>query len=250
MLFHQLREHALHAIKQHSLRVVECGMGAMFTYTKITDGSLEATGICLTPRAEGANGGLQSNTLEDILTQGLQYDYGKRAFALATINAISQYLLIRDKPVLTQDLRGTLTQFVLNNTKKDSKIMFIGDLQPVVHTLKQERDNVSVFCRQHTDVQNGVYNDIYEYEAISQADILIITGAALIGSTIDALLHFANKVPIKVLTGFSAGTYPAWFKGSGLTHIGSMYLEDIRHSTLLHHNLNEIFTYPCYISEV
>ena len=250
MLFYQLQQNALTCIDSHSLRLVECGMGAQFTYTKITDGSRGATGICLTPKTEGFNGGFQGGDLRELLTQGSAYDAGKRAFALSAINAISQYLLIKDKPILQQDMRASLAQFVLENTNQDSKIMFVGHLQPVVAALKERRNNVSVFCRQHTDVANQVYNDIYEYEAISQADVLIITGATLIGSTIDALLHFSKDVPIKVLTGFSAGAYPAWFRNSGLTHIGSMYLEDIRHSTLLHNNLNEVFTYPCYISKI
>lgn len=250
MLFYQLQQNALACIDSLSLRLVECGMGAQFTYTKITDGSKGATGICLTPKTEGFNGGFQGGDLRELLTQGSAYDAGKRAFALSAINAISQYLLIKDKPILQQDMRATLTQFILNNTTMDSKIMFVGHLQPVVQALKEKRDNVSVFCRQHTDTQNQVYNDIYEYEAISEADVLIITGATLIGSTIDALLHFAKDVPIKVLSGFSAGAYPKWFEQSGITHIGSMYLEDIKHSTLLYNNLVEIFTYPCYIEQV
>lgn len=250
MLFYQLQQNALSCIDSHSLRLVECGMGAQFTYTKITDGLSESTGVCLTPKTEGFNGGFQDGDLRELLTQGSAYDAGKRAFALSAINAISQYLLTKNKPLLQEDMRASLTQFILKNTTVDSKIMFVGHLQPVVKALKEKRNNVSVFCRQHTDVANQVYNDIYEYEAISQADVLIITGATLIGSTIDALLHFAKDVPIKVLSGFSAGAYPAWFEKSGLTHIGSMYLEDIKHSTLLHNNLGEIFTYPCYITKV
>ncbi|WP_024954134.1 Rossmann-like domain-containing protein [Sulfurospirillum arcachonense] len=250
MLFYKLQENALRCIEENSLQFVESGMGALFTYTKITDGLNEATGVCLTPKTEGAIGRFCPGDLKNLLIQGNVYDAGKRAFSLSTMNAISQYLLSKEKLKLEEDLRDNLTKFILKNSHENSKIIFIGHLQPVVKALKEKRKNISVFCRQHTDVENKIYNDIYEYEAISQADILIITGATLLGSTIDAILHFSKNVPIKVITGFSAGTYPSWFKDSGLTHVASLYLKNINHSTLLHNNLNEIFTYPCYISKI
>lgn len=250
MLFYKLQEKAFEAIERYNLTLTECGMGAQFTYTKISDGKKECTGICLTPKAEGSNGGFEGDSLIDSLSFASSFDSGKRAFGLSAINAISQYLLQKEEILLQEDLRANLTNFVLENTHKDSNIVFIGHLQPVVKALKEQRNNVSVFCRQHTDVANQIYNDIFEYEAISQADILIITGATLLGSTIDALLHFGQNVPIKVLAGFSAGTYPAWFAKSGITHVASLYLKDIRHSSLLHNSLNEIFTYPCYILKV
>ncbi len=250
MLFYKLQKQALHVANKNDLQLIESGMGSLFTYTKVSDGNLVATGVSLTPKTEGNNGGLEATSLSEILLQGSVFDAGKRAFSLSAINAISQCLLQKEKPILEEDLRKSLTQFVLENSHENSNIVFIGHLQPVVKMLKENNRKVSVFCRQHTDIENKIYNDIYEYEAIMKADILIITGATLLGSTIDAILHFGKNVPIKVLAGFSAGAYPKWFQNTGITHIASMYLETINHATLLHNNLGDIFTYPCYISAV
>lgn len=250
MLFYKLQKNALQTIQKYNLSLVESGMGSQFTYTKITDKVNETTGICLTPKTEGVNGGCEGNSLIDTLKQGSAFDAGKRAFGLSAMNAISQYLIKKENPQLQEDLRKSLTKFILNNTHENSKIVFIGHLQPVVKALKEHRNDVSVFCRQHTDVANKIFNDVYEYEAIKEADILIITGATLLGSTIDAILHFGQNVPIKVIAGFSAGIYPSWLKGTGITHVASIYLENVKHSSLLHNKLDEIFTYPCYITKV
>lgn len=93
MLFYKLQESALQTVQKYNLSLIESGMGAQFTYTKITDKISDTTGICLTPKTEGINGGLEGDSLIDTLKQGSAFDAGKRAFGLSAMNAISQYLL-------------------------------------------------------------------------------------------------------------------------------------------------------------
>ena len=250
MLYNQLQHFALQTVRADNLRLCDIGMGLHFTFATVSDGNMTATGVALTPSAEGSVGGMDTVDILKVLEESLSYDSGKRSFGLAVINAVSQYKLMQNPPILFEDLRQQLTQFILQKTTPSSKIVFIGHLQPVVKALKAAGRNPVVFCRQHSDPANGIYSDIYEYDAMRDADIVVITGAALIGSTVDALLHFAKDVPIKIMAGFSAGVFPAWFHESGITHVASIYLENVKLASLLQHNFEHIFTYPCYIETV
>ena len=97
-----------------------------------------------------------------------------------------------------------------------------------------------------TDVGNGVYNDIFEYEAVSRASVVVITGAALIGSTIDAILKFTQNARAVIVAGFSAGAHPSWFEDTGLTHVVSTYLGDFSPEIIKRDNLKDVFENPSY----
>ena len=92
--------------------------------------------------------------------------------------------------------------------------------------------------------------DIFEYEAISKADIVVITGATLIGSTIDAILKFTSNAKMVVLAGFSAGANPEWFKNKNIDYIGSISLKDCKKEDVLLNDLETIFKNGCYITKI
>jgi hypothetical protein len=79
------------------------------------------------------------------------------------------------------------------------------------------------------------------------ADVVIITGAALIGSTIDALLAMSSKKAHIILAGFSAGLYPAWLGETRIAQVASINLANVPLTGLLNYEIEEIFAHPCYI---
>lgn len=248
MIFHQLLEYALLCAKQHSLTLVDFGIGDEFVYTKIGVLNQEFIGITITPKGEGEVLIPQYSNLYELLEQSRGFDVSKRALGLSAINAIGQFLLKFDTPKLESNLRQTLIEFLQNNYTKNDKIVFIGNLSPVVMKLQETKANIQVFCRQKNDSQQNIYNDIFEYEALENADIVVITGASLIGSTIDAMLKYTQKARIVILAGFSAGGYYKWYSNLGITHVASINTNGFKICN--NTTLEEIFERKCYLVEV
>jgi hypothetical protein len=148
MLFHHIQSKALQIATQHNLKFLEGGIGKNLTCITVQNKSHKATGVALTPQNEGNLNPFAEDSLENLLIQGNAYDVGKRTTALATINAISQWYLQKEPPICHQNLRIVLSEHILNLTCKESKIVFIGHLKPVVNALRQNGRNPIVFCRQ------------------------------------------------------------------------------------------------------
>lgn len=249
MLLDDLAKKALESVKINSLKLVEFFIDNTFTFSIITNDSTSQIGVTLTPKSEGNIQNLTYESIEEILNDK-NYDVSSRAVKLATINAIGQFEL-RDKTLdLKPNLRVALYETIMSESKKDDKIVFIGNLKPVVMKLREQRDNVSVFCRSMSIPENQVYNDIFEYEAVADADVVIITGAALIGSTIDALLKFTQNAKCTILAGFSAGINPQWIENHKITHVASTYLKDYTKKDILNSSLESIFDNNCYVAKI
>lgn len=245
MLLNQLKEKALESAIKDKLSLKEFLLDKTFTFCIISDGKNDFIGLTLTPKDEGELNSIQLNTIEDILSTH-NYNLALRAVSLALINAIGQYELSKKNIPLKPNLRIELHETIYNLSCEDDNIVFIGNLKPVVKKLSVSRKNISVFCRSMTDEKNGVYNDIFEYEAVEKADVVIITGAALIGSTIDALLKFTSKAKAVILSGFSAGLNPSWLEGFPITHVASTSLKESKKENILNISLEEIFNNSCY----
>ncbi|MGM0623320.1 MAG: Rossmann-like domain-containing protein [Campylobacterota bacterium] len=225
-------------------------MGKHFTYAVLQCNNEAFTGVTLTPHAEGDLCNIEIGNVTNFLQKAQSsYDIATRACALALINAIGQHAIARSCIKASGNLRDNLAKFLLLNTNQSDNIVFIGHLQPVVNTLKQQRKTVNTFCRTRTDSKNAIYNDIFEYEALQRCDVAVITGASLIGSTIDAMLRFCQGAKLVILAGFSAGAHPSWYKDVGITHVASMHTQDIVMQKC-QEKMENIFLQPCYIEQI
>lgn len=248
MILDTLKNEALKNAQRYNLTLQEYQINDPFTFVQIVDADHNTSiGVALSPHNE-TDQLVQKEffSIDEILSTS-NFDLATRVVTLALINAIGQYCLLKKDLVLHNNLRETLLDFLLENSTPQDHIVFIGHLKPVVHKLKTKREHVSVFCRSMQDEQNKIYNDIFEYEAASQANIVVLTAAALIGSTIDALLKFTQNAKIVVLAGFSAGFDPLWIQNVGVTHVASIYLNNSSKKQIIQSNLEDIFNNPCYI---
>jgi len=247
-LFSSLQRAALADASEHALRLVDFGMGLSCAYAVVEGARGRAFGTALTPGGEGPVSVVRGETLRETVEAGSRYDPFARAAALAVMNAVSRYRL----PPLpaAADLRAQVCEKVLEATGPRDRIAVIGYLRPLVECLKREGRDVDVFCRSHRDPQNGVYNDIFEYEAVREVDVLLMTGAVLVGSTLEALLALSLKAKMRVLTGFSAGVHPQWLAGSGVTHLAGMRLDEGVKTRLLRNEWEALFDYPTYWLDV
>jgi uncharacterized protein len=247
-LFARLQHAALDEARDHGLRLADFGMGLSCAYAVVEGAQGHALGAALTPRDEGPASVLRGETLREMVEAGSRYDPFARAAALAVMNAVSRYLLPPEPEA--GDLRATVCAKVLAATKPGSRIVVIGYLRPLVECLKREGRDVAVFCRGHRDPQQGIYNDIFEYEAAGEAEVLLMTGAVLTGATLEALLALSPRASMRVLTGFSSGVHPRWLEGSGVTHLASIRLEEAVKMRLLRNEWEALFDYPAYWLEV
>jgi uncharacterized protein len=247
-LFHQLQRCALADAGAAGLELRDLEMGLSCAYASVEGPEGEAVGVALTPKEEGPASPLRGETLREVIEAGSGYDPYARTAALAVMNAVSRYALAPEP--LYPDLRRMLCQKVLEGTQPGDRIAVIGNLRPLVACLKEADREVVVFCRGHRDPDNGIYSDIFEYESVPEADALIITGAALIGSTVDALLALSPRAKMRILAGFTAGVHPDWLESSGVTHVAGLSLDPSVRTPLIRNGWASLFDYPAYWLEV
>lgn len=249
MILDELKQQALQSAKKNSLILKSFKICEPFTYVEVTNKTKSFIGVALSPIDEGDLENINFKNIEDILEDD-SFNLASRAIILTTINAIGQYELQENPPSLKKNLRVASCEFLLENSTKKDKIVFIGNLKPVIKKLKENSRDVAVFCRRKKELNSEVYNDIFEYEAVSKADIVVITGAALIGSTFDAILKFATNAKIIMVSGFSAGLNPVWLKNSNVTHIASLYLKDCSKDKIEKNPFEDIFENSCYLQKI
>jgi uncharacterized protein (DUF4213/DUF364 family) len=248
-IFESLRLNAINALKENSYKTEALGMTISCAYCSLTLNNKLGVGLALSPQGEGALSPIESNPLS-ILEKAKVYEPFSRAAALSVMNAIYAHKRTSLSVDYAPDMRVMLTQKVLKATDKDSRIVIIGNLKPVVAKLRENERNIEVFCRSSNNPSEKIYNDIFEYEAAMDADVLIITGAALLGSTVDALVAMSPKASLRILTGFSAGVDPQWLKGTGITHVCSVNLNPSVINNLALNNFESIFDYESYLIAV
>jgi len=224
-IYRNLAQNALQALKTDEIVLSAYGMDESLVKVTVRGNGDLFTGVTVTPKNEGALCKYSFDTVEELLERSLAFDVGLRAYGLACINAIGAFFNAKDSLCASDSLRSGVVDFIDKNSSKTDKIVIIGHLVPVVQKLKQNGKNVQVFCRQKTDVGDALYNDIFEYEALQNADIVVVTAAALQGSTVDAILKFTANAKIVMLTGFSASGYVPWYKGLGFTHLASLQIK-------------------------
>lgn len=254
MILDKLKHEALKSIKENSLKLKKIFIGEVFTYVSITsinDENQTSLGVTLSAKEEKEEDLIKKDftSLEEILNDK-EYNSLSRVIALATINAVGQYEIKKQNLPLQENLRDAIFNLIIQNYQENDKIVFIGNLKPLVKKLKEHKKDVEVFCRAKVEPKNGVYNDIFEYEAVSKADIVMITGASLIGSTIDALLKFTSNAKMVILSGFSAGANPAWLNSLGISHVASLRLDASIENDLGKNDLELIFKNKAYIKEL
>ncbi len=246
MIYHDLRHKALQYVKAHEITVDSSFINDHFYGCIVQGGGRKSVGVCLKPKGEGSKAAAKSGDLADMI--GTNYCVHSRAAGVAAINALGQHAMAPGSG--EKNLRELLSTQIMHRCGQKSRIVFIGHLEPVVAKLRQNGYDPQVFCRQRVDTNARIYNDIYEYEAISKADMVIITGASLIGSTIDAMLAFTRPRQTVILAGFSAGAYPGWYKNTGVDYVASIDLGTCTKAGAKALDMAKVFAYPAYFEKI
>jgi hypothetical protein len=224
-IYRNLAQNALQALQTDKIVLKTYGMDESLVKVTVRGNDDLFTGVTITPKNEGALCNTRFDNVKELLERSYAFDVGLRAYGLACINAIGGFLNAKEGLHANDSLRSGVVDFVDKNSSTADEVVIIGHLVPVVEKLRQNGKNVKVFCRQKTDIADALYNDIFEYEALQNADIVVVTAATLLGSTVDAILKFTANAKIVMLTGFSAGGYVPWYKKIGFTHLASLQIK-------------------------
>lgn len=245
-LYTHFTQKALQVAQESDLKLVDYGASASCIYALIERAGERYIGVALLPQGEGEFRALKGQSCEEVFQESKGYQPLQRALGLALANAVARFLLAQESISLEGRVRDMLPQKLLEMTREGEEIVFIGNMAPLIEKMEREGRKTLVFCRQRHHLGARVHSDMFEYEALQESKIAVITGAALIGSTVDAILALSPQNSVRILNGFSAGLHPSWLAGSGITHISSMLLEPRLKESLLRYEWEAMFEYGGY----
>lgn len=157
--------------------------------------------------------------LTDYVLSGDPYE---RQLGFALLNAYSQYFY--DKTGII-DLSGDVDASDALDISDRDRVLFIGDIRPLVERVRERAREVIVLeddlCRR-SDSLPGTYISLIG----NRADIVFITGSALVNGSIDYVLGMIRRAREKVLVGPTAQLYPGFLKRTGITRIAGCYVLD------------------------
>ncbi len=202
-----------------------------YTYVVVRDPEgRRALGACLTPLLEMSNREVwepprfsEKGPAAEALRMADSVHMIERVLGIATINAVSQYLLDLER------WNSNLVEDVVSLVRKEipeGKIAVVGFMTPLVDKLKSLGYDVIVFERDKSARRNA-FSDCLEPRLLPQADAVIITGAAILNDTLDSIIKYSKNAKIRALVGSTAQAHPNILRGIGLTHVASVKVIDV-----------------------
>ena len=173
-------------------------------------------------------GSLTEKSVDELLEWSLKPPSIKKIVGVATINAISQYVL------QTDDSYTFLEEDFFNYLKigKKTTVTFIGLIKPMIRRISDITKNITViekdlepssFFEQFTLVHN--IRELKKEEI--ETDILICTGTALINGTIEHILEvYKEDADFIAIMGPTASILPDTLFKEGADLLGGMYFND------------------------
>ncbi len=142
-----------------------------------------------------------------------------RVLGLATVNAISQYLMMYrgfDKE-LNFD-KGILDLIT------EGPVCVIGRLDPLVRELRKRGIECYVFEKSQL-MRGDAYSEVEEFLLVPRCRVNVITGMALLNFTLDALLRMSRG--LNIVAGPSVSVLPKALRGIGIHVIASILFTDV-----------------------
>jgi len=236
LLLENLAQRATDYLSGQWLTLEEVSLGLPVSWAVVRDGhGVRALGTALTPVGEGRATEPMFQDLPadwrewplDQLPARIMADHPlERCLALAVINAVSQYRLVREDMAGLErgQGRGHVVRWVAG--QRPQRVVMIGNMHPLVTGLTEAGIVPAVFERNPGN-RSGALVDAQEWAWLAEADGLIVTGATLVNHTLAPLIALSPKARFRILVGFSAQVHPEFLAGSGISHVFSLHLEDV-----------------------
>lgn len=171
---------------------------------------------------------LTEKPVSDLLQWSLEPPSIRKIVGIATLNAVSQYLLMKDESY--ESLEEDLFHYL--RVDNGSSITFIGLIKPMIRRLSKTTKKITIieknlelgpFFKQFTLARN--IKELNEEEL--RTDILICTGTALINGTLDHILDvYRHHADFIALIGPTASLLPDFLFDNGVDLVGGMFFNN------------------------
>ncbi len=186
------------------LEISDYAIGPKYAYVEVSGEKGGALGLSYFPSEDVSRGFSRVPHLDEIPEFVRSLNIFEKALGVAMLNAVSQYLmwnLRRIKGVR----RGNITEIVPRFCSP-GRIVVVGNMVPLIKNLPGDCE---VFVLERNPrMRTNAYPDTMAPRIIPKADVLIISGAALVNDSIDSLLALSSKAAIRFLVGPTAGITP------------------------------------------
>lgn len=221
-------------------RIADIVIGIFFTGVKLTSGH---AGVAFTPAADIPEavccptsaarmpqaGKLEGKAVSEIINYALDANVLKSAIGVATLNAVSHAILDlsrgREMPVI-KDADG----FDLLDIRPGEKVSLVGAFAPYIRRLKQMGNPFFIIERNpatlRVDEMEYYRNATQLRETVSESDVLIMTGTAIVNHTIDSILSILHRGQRSAIIGPTASMVPDAFFERGVDVLAGVRLTD------------------------
>jgi hypothetical protein len=171
-------------------------------------------GLCYTPtedihraHLEGKRNFHGLSVLEALQLVG-SFNMIERAVGIATLNAISQYLMDQEE----YEREMGVDVFEAIEIGKDEEVAVIGYMKPLVEKLRTRTRHVQVFER-NARLREDAMPDTFVDLLLPKADTVVISGSSLVNGTIDRILDLSKNAKFVAMVGPTASALPEPFFG-------------------------------------
>ncbi|ASJ03783.1 hypothetical protein A3L09_09355 [Thermococcus profundus] len=207
------------------LEMVDFGFAIPYTWVLIEGPKGRALGVAMTlpEEVQRYTNSISEPSLEAFIKKADSLNVIERTLGIAAVNAVSQYHL---------DVSSFPEVDVVELVGGFSEVAVIGNMPPVVKTLRQRGINTLVFERNPKLWDRETLSDALEYILLPEAEAVIASGSVLVNGTLEMILNRAKRAELIVLTGPTAQIHPELVKGTGITHLAAMKVTNIKKAVL------------------
>lgn len=222
MLIDRAAEYADKVLSATSHRLIDYGFGIRYSYVVMEINGKKYIGVVHTlyNHMMGKPSPISIDPGKRISQLVSSIDPYRRHIGHCMINAVNQYLLAE---------AGSSRHLLLDRDPLDiidprgKKIVFIGDVRPIVDSVKEYAEETIVFeaapCR-----RDPAYPPFYYHRVLPRADIVFISGSAVTNDSIDEILSSIRPGATTILIGPSASLPSQPLLGTRITMIASIII--------------------------
>jgi uncharacterized protein (DUF4213/DUF364 family) len=169
-------------------------------------------------------GNLTNKSLAELLNWSYEIPSIKKIIGIATVNAVSQYILKFKNPY--PKVKGDYIDYL--DIDQDTNIIIIGLMKPLVRKISEKTMKIILVedtIPNSSEFRNLKFlNNLDELEnEVKSTDILFCTGTSLINNTIEKILNLFRKQSKKIIVmGPSVGMLPDILFDHGVDVVGGM----------------------------
>ncbi len=201
-------------------RVIEAAVGLKYTYAIIEDieNRSRYIGLSYTPTEDITHQPIELKRVDSITMSNLcnfvtSSNFISRAIALAILNAISSRFLKLSENALEKDILDVI------DIRFKNRVAFIGYIEPLIRRIKSKVKDLIIFERNWLR-RREAFPDTLIPRLLENAEVIIISGAALLNDSLDWVLHYAQRNFFKALVGATASVLPQPLFAAGIDCIG------------------------------